>query len=310
MNSPETPKSAHPAGNQNTAKGMAYISVTALTGAFANAIIRHLSFSMHPFEIVFFRSFFGVVVFLTLMLNQRFITLKANRPWLLCFRGFLQVIQLTFVVLSIKLTPLAKVAALRFTGPLFATVLTLIFLGERFRMRRAVALAIGFLGALVVLRPGLIETDLGAIFALSAAATWACVQMTVKVLGRTESSVTITIYSTLFATPCALLIAYPYLTMPTLQEFGWVALVGALGSVAHICRAQAFKEADLTAVMPMEFSKLIWVSILGFAFFGEVPEIWTWLGGFMIFSGSGYIALRERQLKRWDKGPSVPIASE
>ena len=177
-------------------------------------------------------------------------------------------------------------------------------------MRRAVALAVGFLGALVVLRPGLIETDLGAIFALSAAATWACVQMTVKVLGRTESSVTITIYSTLFATPCALLIAYPYLTMPTLQEFGWVALVGALGSVAHICRAQAFKEADLTAVMPMEFSKLIWVSILGFAFFGEVPEIWTWLGGFMIFSGSGYIALRERQLKRWDKGPSVPIASE
>ncbi len=289
---------------------MAYISVTALTGAAANAIIRHLTFTMHPLEIVFFRGLFGIVVFLPLLMRQGLRPLKTKRPYLLCFRGLLQVVQLFFVVSSIKLTPLAKVAALRFSGPLFATLLTLTFLGEKVHARRITALIVGFSGALVILRPGIVETDLGAIFALSAAVTWACVQMTVKVLARTESSVTITLYSTIIATPVALIFAYPYLTMPSWQELGWVFLVGGLGSVAHLCRAQAFKEADLTAVMPMEFSKLIWVSLLGFFIFGEVPEVWTWLGGIMIFSGSAYIAYRERTLKRTKKDPPMPVAPE
>lgn len=172
------------------------------------------------------------------------------------------------------------------------------------------AMVIGFCGVLVIIRPGMVDTDLGAIFALSATVIWAIVQMTVKVLGRTESSVTITIYSTMIATPIALLLAIPVLTMPTWQELIGVMCLGALGSLAHLCRAQAFKEADLTAVMPMEFSKLIWVSILGFFLFGEVPEIWTWLGGVMIFSGSAYIAYRERQLKKDDKQPPMPVAPE
>ena len=116
----------------------------------------------------------------------------------------------------------------------------------------------------MILRPGIVDTDLGAILALCAAVAWSGIQMTVKVLVRTESSVTITLYAAIIATPIAFLLTYHVLTMPTWQELFWLFLVGGLGSFAHICRAQAFKEADLTAVMPMEFSKLIWVSIIGF----------------------------------------------
>ncbi len=310
MTLPDTPKAAHPAGKQNTIKGMAYVSVTALCGALANSMIRHLSFSMHPLEIVFFRCFFGLVVFIPVLARQGLRPLKSKRPKLLLLRGILQVVQLTFVVFSLSLTPLAKVAALRFSGPLFATVTTLIFLGEKVHARRMTALIVGFIGTLVILRPGIVDTDLGAILALCAAVAWAGIQMTVKVLARTESSVTITLYATMIATPIAFLLTYHVLTMPTWQELFWLFFVGGLGSLAHICRAQAFKEADLTAVMPMEFSKLIWVSMLGFFLFGEIPEIWTWIGGIMIFSGSAYIAVRERRLKHAAKEPPMPIAPE
>ena len=310
MKLPETSTSAPVADRQNTIKGMAYISVTAFCGALANAMIRHLSFTMHPLEIVFFRCLFGLVVFIPILMRQGLLPLKSKRPKLLLLRGLLQVVQLTFVVFSLSLTPLAKVAALRFSGPLFATITTLIFLGEKVHARRITALIVGFAGALVILRPGIVDTDLGAILALCAAVAWSGIQMTVKVLVRTESSVTITLYAAIIATPIAFLLTYHVLTMPTWQELFWLFLVGGLGSFAHICRAQAFKEADLTAVMPMEFSKLIWVSIIGFFLFGEVPEIWTWLGGIMIFSGSAYIALRERKLKHAAKEPPMPIAPE
>ncbi|MGA0394015.1 MAG: DMT family transporter [Rhodospirillales bacterium] len=312
MTLPETPKPALPAGKQNTVKGMALVMVTALAGASANVIIRFLSHTMHPLEIAFFRSFFGLVVFAPVFMRHGLAPLKTKRPYLLCFRGILQVVQMILVVTAIKLTPLAKVAALRFTGPLFATVFTLMFLGEKVHARRITALIVGFSGVLVILRPGMVDTDLGAVLALSATVVWATVQMTVKVLGRTESSVTITIFSTMIATPISFLLAIPVLTMPTWQELFWVFCLGGLGSLAHLCRAQAYKEADLTAVTPMEFSKLIWVSILAFFLFGEVPEIWTWFGGIMIFSGSAYIAIRERKLKKDadKKEPPMPVAPE
>ncbi|MEQ8193121.1 MAG: DMT family transporter [Rhodospirillales bacterium] len=301
--SPAQTEAPPPGGN--TVKGMLYITVTSISGSVLLTITRFLTHTMHPFEITFFRALFSLLSFAPFFVRQGLKPLKSdNKKWHL-LRGAIQVLQLSMGVTAVKMTAVSKFTALRFTGPLFATLLTLLFLGEKVRMRRIAALLFGFLGALVILRPGVVPLELGALLTIGSAAAWAVISIIVKILTRTDSSITITIYSVIFMTPIAFIIALPVLTMPTWQELGLLIVIGLLNSIGHVCRAEAFKAADLSAVLPVEFSRLIWISLLGFFLFGEVPEIWTWLGGIMIFSANLYIAIRERKLKGTTKPPAM-----
>lgn len=117
-----------------------------------------------------------------------------------------------------------------------------------------------------------------------------------KHLTRTESSVTATLYMALFATPLTLMAAIPVWRTPTLAELGWLIAIGVAGTTTHFCVAQALREAETTAVQPANFLRLIWAAAFGFLFFGEIPDLWTWIGGSMIFGAVIYITYRERQL--------------
>jgi drug/metabolite transporter (DMT)-like permease len=298
--------STEPVSGTNTVRGMLYIGVTALSGSFLATIIKYLTLTMHPFNITFYRALFSFMTFIPLFFRHGTKPLKSDRKNFHAARGAIQVLQLSLGITGLKYVSIAKFTALRFTGPLFASILMVIFLGEKFRMRRAVALTIGFLGALVVLRPGFIPIDYATLLPIGSAAAWAVISIMVKMLTKTDSSITITLYSTIFMIPIALLVALPYFVFPTWHQLFLLVIVGALNTIGHICRAQAFKEADLSAVVPVEFTRLIWVSIFGFFLFGEVPEIWTWIGGFMIFAANTYIAIRERNLGKTDKAPVLP----
>jgi len=298
--------STKPASGTNTARGMLYISVTALVGSVLATLIKYLTLTMHPFNIMFYRALFSFLTFTPLFIRHGTKPLKSERKGLHATRGAIQVLQLAMGITGLKYVSIAKFTALRFTGPLFASILMVIFMGEKFRTRRAIALAIGFMGALVILRPGIIPIDITTLLPIGSAAAWAVISIIVKKLTRTDSSITITLFSTIFMIPIALLVALPYFTLPTWHEFFLLITVGALNSIGHICRAQAFKEADVSAVVPVEFTRLIWVTIFGFFLFGEIPEIWTWVGGIMIFSANVYIAIRERNLNKNSKTEIPP----
>ena len=120
----------------------------------------------------------------------------------------------------------------------------------------------------------------------------------IKVLGRTDSSLTITAYMGLFMVPLSFLPALFVWEWPSLDMLPFLFLIGLLGATGHLALAQAFKEADTTAVMPFDFTRLIWASVLGFIVFAEVPDIWTWLGGSVIFGSATYIAFREARKKQ------------
>lgn len=199
---------------------------------------------------------------------------------------------------ALSLAPVAKVAASKLSGPLFAIVLAVVFLREKFRMRRIGAVLFGFAGVMVIIRPGYVELDLGTAMALVSATAWAMMALAVKVLSRTESSLTMTICVSLFATPVTYFLAIPVWKMPELIDFSWMILLGGLGSLGHVCVAGAFRNADFSIVSPLDFLKLIWVALLGYYALGEVPTIWTWLGGAMIFLSTAYIAYRERTVKK------------
>lgn len=278
-----------------TLKGMALMLVVTFSFSAQLALVKMVSADLHPFEIGFFRQFFGLLVFLPVFLRHGPGILRSRHLGLFSLRAVLETTSMLMFFTAIAITPLAKATALHYTAPLFATALAVMVLGESIRLRRVLGLVFGFTGALVVVRPGIIDVDVGAALTVGSAALWGSTMIIIKVLSRTESSVKITIYNALLSTPLALFAALPFWRTPTPEALGLMALAGALGSLAHLSLAQAFKHADVTAVLPVDFMRLIWAAVFGFLLFAEVPEVWTWLGGAMIFSAVVYIAYREKR---------------
>ncbi len=267
-----------------------------LAAAAMNGCVRHIAGDLHPFEISFFRVFFGLLVFAPVILRHGLGKLRTQRLRLHFLRGGLQAGAMLQFFTALGLTPLAKVAALQFTIPLFSTVLALILLRETFRVRRVTALGVGILGTLIILRPDVGGLDLGSGLVVSASASWAMAAIVIKVLSRTDSSITITIYGTLFMLPFTLLAALPYWQAPTMEQLAWLAATGALASTHNLFVAQALRDADVSVVMPLDFTKLIWSAVIGYLVFSEIPTLWTWVGGMMIFAAATYISYRERQV--------------
>lgn len=277
-------------------RGMTLMVLATMCPAISAPAVRHVSQGLHPFEIAFFSAVFALLAFLPLFARRGLAPLKTVRFPLQALRGALYVIDILMIYLAISLSPLAKVTALDFSAPLFATLLAMLVLGEKVRARRVAALAVGFAGTLVILRPGLVEADLGALCALVAASGWGLSIVVVKMLSRTDSAVTTTIYTLALAIPLTLIAALPFWTAPTPTQLAWLALIGGVGCLNHLLVNQAFKEADLTAVLPLNFLKLIWISAAAYALFGEVPDLWTWVGAVTIFAAASYLSLRERRL--------------
>ena len=289
-------------------RGMAFMLVSAFCATGMNATVRHTAAQVHSFEIAFFRNFFGALLLAPVFVRHGTKLLRTHRIGLHLLRGALQSGQTLTFYLGVTLSPLAKVTALNFTAPLFATVLAWFVLGEAIRARRIAALAAGFAGTMIVIRPGFTDLDLGAMLVLASAGLWAVNMMISKVLTRTDSSLTITLYTTVFALPITLIAALPVWRTPTPEQVLWLAAVAAFATTRHITIVQAFREADVTAVLPFDFTKLIWASAIGYVVFFETPDAWTCVGGIMIFAAVTYIAYRERQVQAPDnvKPPAVP----
>jgi drug/metabolite transporter (DMT)-like permease len=265
-----------------------------------HAGVRHLTAvgDLHPFEAAFFRNFFGLLALLPWFMRVRLAALRTQKLGLHALRASLQVVGMLCFFMALKLSPLAEVSALSFTAPLFASLGATLFLGEVMRLRRWSALMLGFVGALVIIRPGFEALSLGTSLVILSSVVWSGAMLVIKTLARTDSSVTITAYMALFLTPLSLLPALFVWRAPSLAELLVLAAVGAVANLGHLAMAQSFKEAEVTVVLPFDFTRLIWASVFGYLLFAEVPDLWTWAGGVVIFASTTYIAVRESRLKR------------
>ena len=260
--------------------------------------VRYLSAELHPVQIVFFRNLFGLVVFLPLIMQSGLSFLKTEKLPLHLLRAGLNVCAMIAFFMALSMAPLARVNGLAFTAPLFTAVLGVFLLGERFRLRRWSAIVCGFIGALVILRPGFAPIDLGSWLTLLSALLWGLTMVVIRILGRTESSLTTTGYMIILL---SLLSFGPALFVwQTPQPTAWaiLLLIGVTGTTAQIALAEALKTAETTVVLPFDFLKIIWAAMLGFVLFAEVPTIYTWTGAAIIFASSFYVAYREQRLSK------------
>ena len=299
---------AHWAALTGTTRGIILMLLSTVGFAAMHTLIRYVSAELHPFQIAFFRNFFGLVVFLPWFLRLGFSPLRTGRFSLHALRAVLNVTAMLAFFTALSLTPIAQVTALAFTAPIFAAILGMAVLGEVFRLRRWAAIAIGFLGTFVILRPGFETIDTGSLLTLASALLWGCTLIVIRILGRTDSSLTITSYMNILLAVLSFVPALLVWRTPQGIEWFWLLAIGVLGTLAQLAVAQSLKEAETGVVMPFDFCKLIWVAILGYFLFGEVPGLFVWLGGAMIFASASYIAYRESQIARAARKRNLPKA--
>lgn len=260
---------------------------------------------LHPFEIAFFRNFFGLVLLVPVLARNRFRDLRTSRHGLHAARGFIQVGAMLSFFYAVSITPLATTAALSFTAPLFGVIAAALVFRERLGRDRLIALFVGIAGALVIIRPGFIPLELGVVLIVGSSVFWAAAMMCIKVLTRTDSAAAIATYMVLYLTPLTGIAAFFVWQWPTPEQFVALVLIGAFGTVAHITFNQAMKEADASAILPLDFTKLIWGAVLGYMLFGQIPGFWVFAGGTMIFVAATWVARSEAQAKK-PKAPPKP----
>ena len=275
-----------------------------LFGSFMGAGVKLLSDDLHPIIICFYRCLMGLIIITPFVARNNFKALQTDNMRLQIFRALINIISMICWFSAIGMMHFEKATALGFTTPLFTTVLAVLILGEVIRFHRTAALLLGFVGILIIIRPGYMPFEFGTILMLIASFSFSFVLIFVKKLSATDSSLTIIFYHLLYMTPAFFILSFFYWESINVNQLIIFILMGASGLLSHWCLAQAFKMSDTTFVMPLQFTKLIWASLIGLFIFSEQPDIWTWVGGVIIFFSVVYITYREAFKK---KGTLKPI---
>tara|TARA_R110000868_G_scaffold11116_8_gene54477 strand:+ start:9044 stop:9964 length:921 start_codon:yes stop_codon:yes gene_type:complete len=279
-------------------RGTIWILISAVCLTAMAATVRHLSSDVHTFIIAFFRIGLGFVFMAPWLIRTRLKGLRTKKtPWFALRAVVTTVASLGFFY-ALGEIPLADAVAVMFTRPLYGTVFAIVFLGEIVGRRRWTALGFGFLGVLVMVRPGFEVINLGLAAVFVASIAGAAAAILIRYLSRTESPDTITMYMVLFTTPVMLTLALFVWQTPTWEQVGWLAFTGLTGTLGQRAMSRGYAAADASIILPMDFSRLIIAAVFGYVLFTEIPSVYTAIGGMLIFTSTVYIAQREARKSR------------
>ena len=262
-----------------------------------HAIIRYLGDEVHPFIILFLRNLFGMIAISPLLLRAGIGSLKTpDMPWFF-LRAGISVLAMATWFYALTLAPLVEATALSFTAALFASLAAVVFLRERIRARRVTAMLCGFAGVLIVLQPGERDISAAMLLVLFSSVCWGLSVVLAKRLTARNSPTTVVAWMTILLTVASIPFAVSAWHPLTLAHWLWMGLGGMLATLGHLCMTQALKMTDTTAVMSIDFTRLIWTTLFGVLIFGDPVRPSTYLGAIVIFGSGLYIIYRESQLK-------------
>ena len=271
-----------------------------LSGIFATSmhcLIRFATEENHPFEVAFFRTVFVLLIFLPFVVKNGFKTLKPNNIKLQSYRAVIGSVAMLCMFYGLSITALAKATALMFTVPIFATILAIIFLKEVVGIRRWSAMFVGFFGALIVLRPD-IELGFGPLLILCGSLMWSSSVLMAKKLTQTDSTLSITFWQAAGLIPATFILATQVWQWPNLDQLIMFLLIAIAGTLTHWFLNEALKRAEISALLPLDYLRLIWSVSLGLIFFNEIPPAGLWLGAALILGASTYIGVRQAKKKK------------
>jgi len=254
---------------------------------------------LHPFQIAFFRNFFAILIILPVVLARSGPrVLKPNKPGMLALRGALNGTAMMTWFYAVPFMAITDLTAIGFTGPIWATLLAALILGEKMRLRRWSAIAIGILGALIVVRPGFQEVNEAVYLVLISSAMWGATLIVIRRLTSVEHVDTILLYQAVAMT----LIALPPMLFvwsdPTPMGWLWMGVLGLLAMGAHSLHVRAFAMQEVSALQPLDFARFPISAVGAYFFLGEVMSWWTAAGAVIVFAAGFYISHREAQVRK------------
>ena len=271
------------------------LSVSLFTGS--HGFVRGIGKTLHPYEIAFFTSLFSFAFYLPWLLRTRFRAMRTGKFRVHFIRAFFNAGAVGAWYTALAMTPLADATALALTSPLFVTLGAVIFLGERARLRRWIALGIGIFGALLIIRPGFQSFSIGFLFVILSIFLGSGSRIFAKHLTQWDSPLTIGAWVALLQIPITLLMAIYFWRWPTLDQLAMLGAVGLLVGGAHLTMTTAYLRTEVSALEPFNFMRLIIAALIGYFIFSELPDIWTWAGGAIIIASTSYIARREAMIR-------------
>jgi drug/metabolite transporter (DMT)-like permease len=266
------------------------------------ASVKALGHAIPIGQTIFVRGLISIVALALLAWHTGALHLLKTSNWRAhASRSLIGTISMFCLFFAVTLIPLADVTAITFTSPMFLTVLAMLFLGERIHRFRWTALAIGFLGAAVMIAPLVSFASgsvLGVLSALGAALFSAIAMIFVRRMSAGEHAVTITFYFSLTFTVCSALTALQGWPSPTATQWFFIVLAGVFGVIGQLLMSYSYRYAEASTLAPLDYSSLLFAVALGFAFFDEAPSPSVWIGAPLVIGAGLIILWREYHLKK------------
>ncbi len=285
-------------GHSNSLIGIALALLSAFLLTINGAIGKQLGQELHPFYITFIRAFV-MVLFLTPWIFRKGLQgIKTTRPGLQFINGVFFAVALFGWFWALPRIPLDLVTSVGFTAQTFAVLGAILFLGEKSEPWRWGALAVGLIGALIIVRPGVDGISAGILASLFSALCFAVAKLLVKIITRTDPPESVVFWQALWVAVIAFPVALYYWEVPNWEQSAWIIALSVVTIMNHFTITWAIKLADIGVIEPIGFTRLIWAALVGFLLFDDIPNAFTLLGGAVVLSSVVYIARRERSERR------------
>ncbi len=285
-------------GVHNPVRGVLWMLAAAVTFSVTITLVRHMSATFSTFEIVFFRQLFGTAIMLPWLVKVGLGALKTSQMRVYLARAVLTYCAMFAAYYSVTLITIADSIALQFTLPFFTIIFAMLFLGEEVRSHRWIATVVGFAGALVIIRPGFAEISAGMLIAIAAAALYGGSDICTRFLSGRDSIKVVVFYGFFLQLPIAAVPAAATWVTPAWADAPWILAFVIVAVLAQVCITKAFANAEASMVSPVLFARLPFVAVLGFVFFDELPDHWTWIGAAVLFASTWYSTRRDAAITR------------
>tara|TARA_R110002072_G_scaffold3759_21_gene26906 strand:- start:3118 stop:4035 length:918 start_codon:yes stop_codon:yes gene_type:complete len=294
------------ARKQDTSQGIVWMLASTLLFVGVTGIVHHLGSDMPSVEGAFLRYAFGSLIMLPVLVKLA----RRQRPSnfaikLYTLRGLLHGLAVMFWFYAMARIPIAEVTAIGYIAPIFVALGAALFLGEKMHLRRIASILIGFVGMLIIIRPGLSAVSLGQVAQLIAAPLFAASFLIAKRLTDEEETGAIVAFLSLGSTLVLLPGALIQWRTPTWEELGWLALTALFATLGHYTLTRAYRAAPITVTQPFSFLQLVWAAIMGLLLFDEQLDSYVLLGGAIIVASVTYISHREAVAARRPITPSA-----
>jgi drug/metabolite transporter (DMT)-like permease len=280
----------------NNTQGIFYAICSCFFASVLIAIVRHLSADFHILFIIMVRNFFGLLFFLPQILRDHNSVFKTKKLHLHILRGLNGLISMVLWFNVVTVLPLSEAVSISFIIPILTTVTAIFLLKEKVYTRGWIATAIGFLGILIILRPGFKEFNVIYFYSFASVIMWVISNIIIKVMTKSEKLTTIVVYMSLIMLISSIPFAIPYIKPLDFNNICWFALLGLTSNLAHICISSSYSKANLSTVQPFDFTRLIFTIVISYFAFDETIDAWVILGSLIILCG--VIIVMPRRVKK------------